>query len=159
MNNPQPQQNISKDPSNLSQQTTPLSVSDTPQAVIPMPPTVIASSPEIQPQRVNPTESLVIPSEQEPIIHPEVREAGVSSVPKTPPITQEQKNVGIQPAKETTVVSTEPTGKIKLPIPESKAEEIIKNDKDTQDSAVWLATVIIRELHAQAIRESEEKES
>lgn len=122
------------------------------------PPTIISgTSTEAEHLSVASSEPVVKPSEAQPTLHPEVHESGVRSLPSTPPITQDQINVGIQSAKESTPVITQPSGIITLPLNEQKAKEIINHDKNTQDSAVWLATLIIHELHAQALKKQGEK--
>src|SRR5258708_30316576 len=61
------------------------------------PPTIISgTSTEAEDLSVASSEPFVKHSETQPILHPEVHESGVRSLPFTPPITQDQINVGIQ---------------------------------------------------------------
>ena len=72
---------------------------------------------------------LIKPSEEEPKIPQEVKEAGVEAVSEKPYLTEEHKALGIKHAKEGTPVSTQPSGIVKLPMSENEALKIIKTTK------------------------------
>jgi len=147
---PQNMQNVSPVPSNPPAPVSPSSINPT-ASYIP------SSHPEAGgaiPVQENPY-TKISPSETQPQLHPEVQKAGVEIISQTPPITPSQQAVGVQPAKETVPVSTTPTDLIQIPIPQLKAEQIIKEDKNPGDSKLWLATLILRELHAAALREQQ----
>lgn len=83
------------------------------------------------------------PTEQNPVLSPEVQEAGVEVVTSQPqpkiPVEVKQAT-GLEPAKDAVPVSTEPSGIVQLPnIPfkESEVDEIYKHTKPN-DSKHWL---------------------
>ena len=90
---------------------------------------------------------LIKPSEPEPKIPQEVKDAGVEAVKETPHLTDEHKALGIEHAKESTPVLTAPLGKVKLPITEGEALNIIKTTK-VSDSKHWFA-VLIEKIYKQ----------
>lgn len=100
------------------------------------------------------SEPLIRPSEEEPQLSSEVKEAGVevSPNPEVPNLTYEDKKAGLSHAKESTPVATEPSGLVQAPFPTPmtlvQAEEVIKKDKNTNDSKLWLST-LIRKLFRQ----------
>lgn len=79
-------------------------------------------------------EPFVMPSEQEPKLHPEVENVGVEAVTQVPEVPKEVKELGLQPSAEATKIVTEPTGVVKLPLSEDQAEQIINTQK--HDSAI-----------------------
>ncbi len=101
-----------------------------------------------------PSESLIRPSEAEPQLHPEVKEAGVEVSPnhEVPSLTYDDKQAGLTHAKEVTPVATEPSGLVNMPFPTpmtlQQAETVIKTDRNTADSKLWLGT-LIRKLFRQ----------
>ena len=90
---------------------------------------------------------LIKPSEPEPNIPQEVKDVGVEAVKETPQLTEEHKVAGIEHAKESTPVSTQPLAKVKLPMSEEEALKIIKTTKNS-DSKHWLA-VLIEKIYKQ----------
>lgn len=80
-------------------------------------------------------------SEKAPRISAEEREAGVEQVSDKLRLTEEHKAVGIEHAKESTPVATQPLGIVKLPMSE---EEVLKTIKTTSksDSKRWLAVLV-----------------
>lgn len=88
-------------------------------------------------------EELIVPSEPEPIIQDELAEHGVEAVVdhEKPKITTEHIKVGLEPAKESTPVATQPSGFVQLPMTEEEAVKTIKTTKITE-SKHWLAMLI-----------------
>ncbi|MDP3988581.1 MAG: hypothetical protein Q8P80_05570 [Candidatus Levybacteria bacterium] len=82
----------------------------------------------------------VTPSETEPVLHAEVKEAGVEVVSEVPQITQEQIKVGIEPAKESVPVSTTPTAMSILKEIEAKDAQ----KKDTSNSISWFWALLLK---------------
>ncbi|RJQ38387.1 hypothetical protein C4559_01175 [Candidatus Microgenomates bacterium] len=78
---------------------------------------------------------IIKPSEPEPQIYQEAAEAGVEKVSEIPELTVEHLKAGIQHAKETTPVSTSPSGVVEF-LKEVEAKEASK--KDTSNSIRWL---------------------
>lgn len=90
-----------------------------------------------------------VPSEALPELHPEVKEAGVEvSIEhhEKPHLTDEHKAVGIEHAPVNAPVSTQPTLNIVLPLPEQKAQEVARKDKNISDSILWLAFLVLKRL-------------
>lgn len=82
------------------------------------------------------------PSESMPTISPEVSmHAEAVENPETPKLNTEHKQAGIEAAKESTPVSTTPTGTIQLPMNEAEALKTIKTTSYS-DSKHWLALLI-----------------
>lgn len=103
---------------------------------------VMASPAQPDTFQVN-TEELIVPSEPEPIIQEELAEHGVEATKdhEKPHVTAEHRKVGIEPAKESTPVLTQPTGTVQLPMTEEEALKTIKTTS-TKDSKHWLARLI-----------------
>lgn len=106
---------------------------------------------------VNNTSEVVKPTETEPIIVSELKEAGVKVTPNLnqPVIPKEVKEI-VTPVKTAVPVSTEPTGLIQLPFDETKAKEIAKKSNVTQ-SIKWLAMLIVEQAqktHAQFMKKN-----
>lgn len=90
---------------------------------------------------------VVMPTEVEPVISPEVKEAGVEAVPNKYQIQikPELKNVGVTAVKTAVPVPTAPSGSIQLPMTEEEARKNIKTHP-VFDSARWLSTQILEQL-------------
>lgn len=73
-------------------------------------------------------------SEQEPNLHPEVKKAGVEAVSQIPELPKGVQDLGLRPSPESVKPTTEPTGVVKLPLTEDRAEEVISSQK--HDSAI-----------------------
>jgi len=93
--------------------------------------------PPISPKVTSEVSAIIEPSEKEPPISTEVREAGIEEVSERLPLTDEHKAIGIEHAGESTPVDTQP----KLPMSENEALKIIKTTKNS-DSKHWLAVLI-----------------
>lgn len=88
-------------------------------------------------------------SEVAPRLHPEVAEAGVEAVSEKPEITQEHKDLGIEPAKETVPVKTQPSDSVVIPnapLSEQKAREVVKLHKKISQSILWMAASMLRQV-------------
>ncbi len=92
-------------------------------------------------------------AEASPVIPPEVAEHGVEAVvnEEAPRVTEEQRQVGIEPAKESVPVLTQPTGLVQGPMTEEEARETMKIHKKVSNSIVWLAATILK--HAQMVHQ------
>lgn len=86
----------------------------------------------------------VQPSEVGPSIPKEVAEAGVEAVSEVPSITPQHREIGIEPAKESVPVATQPTGAVTLPQTQKEAEILLKKNSDTRNSFTWLIMSLIR---------------
>lgn len=84
------------------------------------------------------------PSEVSPAISKEVAEAGVEAVSEVPSITPQHKEIGIEMAKESVPVATQPTGAVQLPQSQKEAEMLLKKNSDTRNSLTWLIMSLIR---------------
>lgn len=84
---------------------------------------------------------LIKPSEIEPQIHPEAHEAGVEKVSDIPELTKEHEKIGIQHAKESVPVSTQPTGVVQLMEEVEAKGGKIKGD---EESVHWLWVLLNR---------------
>lgn len=89
-----------------------------------------------------PVQDFVSPSETSPVMDKEVKDAGIKEVGGAPKLTEEHFKAGVRHAAETTPVSTEPSGTVHLPMTQSQAGEKVKGNTD--DSATWLASLIMR---------------
>lgn len=106
-------------------------------------------------------------SEQEPILHPEVRNVGVEKVSQEPQLTTEHEKIGITPSFPTP--PTELTGKVKLPtdeLSEDEAREIVKKGEGSDlevakhfegiyhaPSILGLAIIKLKELSRKLLRQ------
>ncbi|PIP74557.1 MAG: hypothetical protein CO135_04015 [Candidatus Levybacteria bacterium CG_4_9_14_3_um_filter_35_16] len=111
--------------------------------VIPMPQTGL---PQKEAEPIAQKETFVKISEEEPIIHPEVKEAGVEKVSDKLRLEEEHLKAGIEHAKESTPVKTEPSDEVSFPMTTQKANEIVKSKKSIKNSILWLATSVLRQI-------------
>ncbi len=86
------------------------------------------------------------PSEKKPEIHPEIAEAGIKEVSELPELKEDHKKAGIELAKESTPVSTEPLGIVELPMTQTQASNIVKKNKDATNALVWLAILVLKQI-------------
>jgi hypothetical protein len=87
----------------------------------------------------------ITPSEALPL-HPEVEQAGVEVTKEAPQLTAEDHAAGLSLAKESTPVSTQPSGAVQLPdgpMSQDQAQQIVKNG-NVSDSKTWFATIIYK---------------
>lgn len=91
-------------------------------------------------------EPLVVSSEVEPELHPEVKAAGVETVSEKLKLTEDHLKTGISHAKESTPVETEPSGRIKYPISEHDAKQALKVHQKVKKSIAWLALSVLRQI-------------
>lgn len=100
------------------------------------------------------------PSEVAPEISKEVAEAGVEAVSETPPVTPLHKQMGIEPAKESVPVQTQPSGAVQLPQSQEEAATLLKKNSDVRNSRTWWLTWFIRQFkisHSKEAKAQEEK--
>lgn len=86
-------------------------------------------------------EESVKPSEVEPKINPEVAEAGVEKVSHLPQLTPDDHKIGVKLAKESTPVSAQPSGMVRLPMTAEEAKRYAKSG-DVTSSKRWFAALI-----------------
>jgi hypothetical protein len=114
---------------------------------IPTPPNAVSGPlKEFGPSVAVPAE-IVMPTDVEPDIPQEVKEAGVEASPNTeqPKISQSvQHATGIQPAHDAVPVPITPSDMIKLPMAEADAVQIIKT-RSVAEAIRWFATLILRQ--------------
>jgi hypothetical protein len=94
-----------------------------------------------------PVAEVLTPSESEPVLHPEVVEAGVEvskNLEAPPDLTMHDKGM-IEHAPVIAPVPTQPSGTLQYLIPEEKAVETLKH-KNTSKSITWLAESVIRQI-------------
>lgn len=91
-------------------------------------------------------------SETDPVIAPELKEAGVEVVKseETPRLSQEVAQAGVVHAKSATLLNPAPARQISLPeenlpLSEPEAVEIVKN-KSVSESVRWLAVFVLRQV-------------
>lgn len=83
--------------------------------------------------------------ERQPEIPPEVARVGVAPV-SPPTITSEDREAGLEEAKEEIPVTTTPQGLIKLPLTEDEAKKTLTIHKNIADAIVWLANFVLRQF-------------
>lgn len=106
---------------------------------------------ESEPQSTDqPTQKFIEPSEKEPQISPELKEAGVEIKKDAPDIADEHKQI-INHAKQFTPVSTSPSDKITMPMSEEEISSKLQIGQD-DDSAKWLAQLINKIMAVVALR-------
>lgn len=86
------------------------------------------------------------PTEPEQNIQKEVLEAGIEKVSDRPILTPTHTKFGIKLAKESTQVSTTPSGMVRLPMTEEEAIKNIKLHKKITDSARWYIWLILKQF-------------
>lgn len=119
-----------------------------PPPVVPMPPAPAAPpAKELEPTSSAPLEmpDLMQPTELEPVLHPEVAEAGVEAVSQHPTLTIEDHRAGLQPAGDSIPHHTQPNGTVKLPMTPEEAVAAAKNEP-VENSKKWLGELIIKHL-------------
>ncbi len=109
-------------------------------------PTTPVSTPakEVEPISADfgkPSEKYIEVSEKEPQVRPEVEKAGVYKVSDKLKLDKEARDAGLTEAKESTPVSTSPTGKVVLPLTREQAK--IDEKGDSSNSITWLAKLIL----------------
>ncbi len=90
-----------------------------------------------------PSVEYIKPTEVEPTLHPEVKEAGVEISPNLdrPPLTDEHQRLGIENAKESIPVSVSQTPSAQLPYTQEQIE-MLKKNTSKDDSKHWLVILI-----------------
>ncbi len=90
---------------------------------------------------------LIKPSEQEPVIPPEVAEAGVETVRdrETPQLTPHDGKAGLSHANEAVSVHTSPSGFVQLPKTEEEVKKELKLHHKIGNSITWFLTTLLRQ--------------
>jgi len=89
------------------------------------------------------------PVENQVELEPEVEAAGVESVPVAPQITQEQKHLGLQLAKEAAKIEKSPGIQLKTTMTKPQAQQITKGWlllKNTSNPLLWFAMLLYRQF-------------
>jgi hypothetical protein len=74
----------------------------------------------------------------------EVAEAGVAEVTQGVELSKEHEQIGVRQAAETTPVKIEPSEKIQLPFDQTQAQQVVKTNKNSKSSIVWLAILMLK---------------
>src|SRR5205823_6440667 len=85
---------------------------------------------------------VLVPVEQQIELEPEVENAGVEVVATAPQMSQQEKNAGVDHAKETKAFEKEPTSQVQFPMTQAQALQMTKGNiltKDTSNPMLWLA--------------------
>lgn len=106
-----------------------------------------------------PLSEVLTPSEAEPVLSPELVEAGVevSPNPHVPDLTMHDKNAGLSHAPVIAPVPTHHSGSVQLPIPGEEAIVRSKIEKDSKKSISWYLRVVVREYLMGKEKEKGEK--
>lgn len=91
-----------------------------------------------------PVSDFVTLSEKPAIKDKEVAEAGVVEVSQSPELSKEHEQIGVKPSAEATPVKIEPSEEIELPLDQRQAQKVIKANKNTGYSIVWLAILMLK---------------
>ena len=91
-------------------------------------------------------QEVVKPTELEPKLNQEVKEAGVEVVSEKPVLDHKHGEIGVIHSHESITVQTEPSGIVQLPMTAQQAQNIIKTHKGIADSIVWLAVLVLRQI-------------
>ena len=105
---------------------------------------VSAPAKEVEPVAFNQdkqTENYIEVSEKEPQITPEIESAGVYKVSDKIKLDQQARDAGLSEAKESTPVSTTPSGNIKLPMDGVEAK--IESKGNTGDANTWIGKLVL----------------
>lgn len=97
-----------------------------------------------------PVTDFLKPTESQPAIEQELREAGVEQVAQKPDLTADHKNVGIKHSLENTEPNPNAHKNIKFPLTESEIDKIEKGG-DTNASAYWLSVLLLKIKKALAL--------
>ncbi len=85
------------------------------------------------------------PAEQEPVISPEVKAAGVETVLEHPSLTIEDHRTGMRASGASLLHPTQPSGVVKLPMTPEEAVDAVKNEP-VASSKKWLGMLIVKHL-------------
>lgn len=98
----------------------------------------------------------ISPTEKEPVLHQEVKDAGVEATPQ-PSVSQIAKELGVEQIKENTPVEVDPIKFMKLPITSGSAKQVVSQTGRFRDSILWLAMLILRQIKMAKFKQSLEK--
>jgi len=85
------------------------------------------------------------PSTPELELPAEMKEMGAETKSEIPSFPEAVEKIGVRHAKETTPVTTQPTGVVILPMTKTQTQTILKKHKKIRDSLIWLAMLIFRQ--------------
>lgn len=88
------------------------------------------------------------PSEVEPVLHPEVAEAGVevSKDAELPDLTAHDKNAGLSHAPVITPIPDKSSVDVVLPMSETDAIETLKKNNNPKNSIAWYLVSVLRQF-------------
>lgn len=89
------------------------------------------------------------PVENHVELEPEVEEAGVEAVPFAPHISKEEKNIGVQLAKEAAKIEKAPGIQLKVSMTKAQAQQLTQGSlltKNTTNPILWLAMLVYRQF-------------
>lgn len=98
----------------------------------------------------------ISPTEKGPVLHKEVKDAGVEVTPQ-PSVSQIAKELGVEQIKENTPVEVDPIRFMKLPITSGSANQVVSQHGRFRDSILWLAMLILRQIKMAKFKQSLEK--
>jgi len=92
-----------------------------------------------------PVADFVKPTETPAIKDKEVAEAGVSEVSQRVELSREHELMGLRHAAETTPVKIDnPIEKVQLPLDQTQAQQVVKTNKNSKSSIVWMAILMLK---------------
>jgi hypothetical protein len=92
-----------------------------------------------------PVSDFVKPSEAAVIKDREVAEAGIAEVRQSVELNKEHEQIGVKPSAENTPVKVDDSGdKIQYPLDQNQAQKIVKNNKSSKSSIVWMAILMLK---------------
>ena len=86
----------------------------------------------------------VKPTETPAVKDREVAEAGVAEVTQGVELSKEHEQIGVKASAEATPVKLEPSEKIQLPLDQMQAQQVVKTNKSSKSSIVWLAILMLK---------------
>ena len=92
-----------------------------------------------------PVSDFVKPSETPVVKDKEVAEAGVAEVTQGVELSKEHEQIGVKPSAEATPVKIEDLGEsIQYPLDQTEAQKIVKTNKSSRSSIVWMAILMLK---------------
>lgn len=83
-------------------------------------------------------------SEKPAIKDKEVVEAGVAEVAQGVELSKVHEQIGVKRSAETTPVKIEPSEAIQYPLNQAQAQQIVKTNKNSKSSIIWLAILMLK---------------
>lgn len=83
-------------------------------------------------------------SEKPAIKDKEVVESGVAEVSQGVELSKVHEQIGVKRSAETTPVKIEPSETIQYPLNQAQAQQIVKTNKNSKSSIIWLAILMLK---------------